>query len=47
MRNVIRHVKGQAVCVQPRQASERMFGWCVSVVYYSATAVDESFTLVH
>jgi len=40
-------VKGQAVCVQPRQAREGMFGWCVSIVYYSATAADESFPLVH
>jgi hypothetical protein len=43
----MRDVKEQAVCVQPRQASEGMFGWFASVFYYSATAVDESFTLVH
>jgi len=47
MPSVIRDVKGQAVCVQTRQASEGMFGRCVSVVYYSGTAVDKSFTLVH
>jgi len=47
MRNVIRDVKGQAVCVQSRQASEGVFGWCVSVICYTATAVDESLTLVH
>jgi len=47
MCNIIRDVKGQAVCVQPRQASEGMFGWCVSIVYYSATAADESFTILH